>query len=428
MSVQLRNKNKNRNKRRNKRNNNNNAQQVKMNVNPQRNQIIRQPRSRPLTLTNLVKEFIPSALGVAGPIVTRSLMKLITGFGEYRIAGNSLMSGTSGIDPPEVRNTPGGMVVRHREYLGDINATTTFTLQSFNINPGLRTTFPWLSSVAQSFEQYRIQGMIFEFKSLASDAVLSTSTSSALGSVIMATQYDALDTAFTSKFNMENYQFACSSKPSISFIHPIECARNQTSISELYIRNGAVSGDLRLYDLGVFNIATVGMQASSGVCGELWLTYEVQLFKPKLIEDLGLEVYTDHFNLKSVTNSTPLGTTSTLAAGSTMGGVITSGYLYNFPPNIVDGNYLFTWNVTGNSTAISLSAITFTRAVGYQIFQSDASSNVSNTVTTTTNALVIGAVQITSSGATISFGTGGTLPATITSGDLIVTQIPAGIS
>jgi hypothetical protein len=332
------------------------------------------------------------------------------------------------MDPPQLRNTPGGIVVRHREYLGDISATTNFTLSSYNLNPGLKNTFPWLSSVAQSFEQYRIQGMIFEFKSLSSDAVLSTSTSSALGSVIMATQYDALDVPFPSKFNMENYEFACSSKPSISFIHPIECARSQTTISELYVRDGAVTGDLRLYDLGVFNIATMGMQAASGVAGELWITYEVQLFKPKLVEDLGLEVYTDHWNLKTVTNAHPLGTTSTLAGGSTIGGSLSLGYVYNFPVNIVDGVYLLSWSVTGNSTAISLSALTFSNCIGYAIFQSDANSNISNTSTTTTNAIIIGAVIITGTAAYVSFGTGGTLPASVTSGDLFVTQVPAGIS
>lgn len=173
--------------------------------------------------------------------------------------------------------------IRHREYLGDIISSSTpgaFQIQSFPINPGLTATFPWLANVCgATFQQYRINGMIFEYRSMSADALNSVNT--ALGTVVMCTDYDSADVPFTSKQQMENTMFGVSCKPACNMIHAIECARFQTSISELYIRAYGIppNTDPRLYDMGNFYIATVGMQGSSVNCGELWVTYDVSLIK-----------------------------------------------------------------------------------------------------------------------------------------------------
>lgn len=359
--------------------------------------------------------------------LTKGLITMIKGFGDYSINNNSIMNGQ---DPPVVQNSANGIIVRHREYLRDINATTAFTLTSMNINPGLIGSFPWLSAVAENFEQYKWRGLLYEFKSLSSDSVLSSSTSSALGSVIMATQYDALDPAFPNKFNMENYEYANSSKPSHSFIHPVECKRNQTAFNELFIRNGAAptGSDLRLYDIGVFNIATVGMQAASGVAGELWCTYEVELIKPKLVGDVGTELLVDHFNLKSIVNASPLGTTTTAAAGCTLGGA-TTGTTYTFPNNILDGTFLVVWTVVGASTAITNPVLSSTTGSFLTQWFNNGSANAqtpTGTTTTTTHMVVL--FRVSTTPAVITFGAAGTLPAGATGGDLYVIQTNASLS
>jgi len=178
-------------------NNNNQNKNTKNNAKQPKPQIVylREPKQ---------KESIFDSLG---GLLTKGLSALISGFGDYKVNENSLLTG--GIAPPEVVNSvnDGGVIIRHREYLGDIPATIDFTITRYFINPGYTLTFPWLSHIATSFEQYKLRGMIFEFKSLSSDAVLSSATSSALGAVIMATQYDVLDTPFPNKFTMENYLF-----------------------------------------------------------------------------------------------------------------------------------------------------------------------------------------------------------------------------
>lgn len=204
-----------------------------------------------------------------------------------------------GMTPPMIQNSMngGGIIVRHREYIADIISSTAFQNRNLPINPGLTSTFPWLAQIANAFEQYRFRGLIFEFKSLSADSLISTSTNIGQGTVIMATQYNSLSPGFSTKIEMENYEFANSAKPSISFMHPVECAMYQTPNTPLYVRNGAIppGSDERLYDLGNFNLATQGLPSNDGSIGELWCTFEIEFFKPKYnpntAEGLGMDYF-----------------------------------------------------------------------------------------------------------------------------------------
>lgn len=233
-----------------------------------------------------------------------------TGYGAYKINSNVLYSGAT---VPYIRNASiaaNANVISHKEFLGDIVTSATpgaFNIQAFEINPAQAQLFEWLSQIAMNYEQYVMEGMLFCFKSMSADALSSTNT--ALGTVIMATQYNPYNPAFTSKAEMEAYEFSTSFKPSESHIHPIECSPLQTPVSELYIRRGAVpsGADQRLYDLGTFYIATTGFQGASVNIGELWVTYQVALLKPKLYQALGYGDDNCYFNLGGPINTQPFG-------------------------------------------------------------------------------------------------------------------------
>tara|TARA_B110001454_G_C12714776_1_gene432183 strand:+ start:1213 stop:2568 length:1356 start_codon:yes stop_codon:yes gene_type:complete len=220
-----------------------------------------------------------------------SALSNIFGLGDYEVKENVFMHGRL----PEVTNIPsgGGTVIRFQEYLADVYTTANvgapdqFHIQSYDINPAQENTFPWLSQLAGNFEQYYIEGLIFEFRSTSANALNSTNT--ALGSVMMATQYDVSDPIFRSKAEMLNYEFSNSTKPSANCLHMIECAPSQTVLSGLYTLSGAIpSGtDPRMFNLGRFSIATVGFQAANVNIGELHVTYQVRLCKPKLYGALG---------------------------------------------------------------------------------------------------------------------------------------------
>jgi len=353
------------------------------------------------------------------------LIKFLTGFGDYKVTSNSLMGGL--YDPPELRNLRDrGVVVRHREYITDINASSAFTLQAFSINAGLPATFPWLSQIAEAFEEYYITGMVFEYKTLSAD--YTSAASAALGYVVMATQYNSLNPVFPDKKTMENYEFANSAKPSDSFIHPVECKRSITPVSELYVRTGAApaNADLRLYDLGSFQIATGG-NSGTGVIGELWVTFEAVLCKPKLVEAIGYDVQTDHYRMTGVADATPLGTAQTLQAGSLLGTTIASNVI-SMPDNVINGTYLLSYSVSGSAlTAVTQHPWTIANGSQLAVWRGGTSSEIANVNTNTLIYMDEFVFRVTGPGCTLTLGTSGTLPTPFTFADLWITQVNGSI-
>lgn len=222
----------------------------------------------------------------------------ITGLGAYSMGGmtfvkNSLLGmetgGTNAGVLPEVANKSRRFIVTHKEFLGDVaSAGAAFTLNGFKINPGLTETFPWLSNIAVNFEQWAPLGIVFQYKTTSVDALNSLNTS--LGSVILATDYNSANPDFSSKEQMDNTSYVSSTKPSCSVLHPIECSPKETPTKLLYVRQGGIGSgqDPRLYDLGNFQIATVGQQAGTdNIIGELWVSYQIEFFKP-ILTDVGL--------------------------------------------------------------------------------------------------------------------------------------------
>lgn len=357
------------------------------------------------------------------------LVEQVTGFGDYKVTSNSILKG--GLGPPQIVNSinRGEVIIRHREYIGDIVASQAFNVQSFLINPGLSQTFPWLSQMAGSYEQYKLRGVLFEFNSTSSDALLSTATSTALGTVIMSTDYDVADSPPSDKRQMLNSEWSSSSKPSCTFIHPIECKKSLTAQNVLYTRTAlAVPAgfDQRLYDFARFNIATEGMQANGGVLGELWVTYEISFMK----QQLNYSGQADHFRLTGSTGGAPLslGVRSSIVAGGTLGGVINGlGTAYSFPPQLGSGKFLLNYVVSGTSAVVNYVNLVFTNCIGLGYWINDTNAQVSPTPGTNSVQMINVTVQILRQGAAVTWPTTTTLPGTPNNGDLWVVRIPDSI-
>jgi len=204
-----------------------------------------------------------------------SLVSSITGIGAYRVTP----AGEPFSVPVFPKSSDGGFRIQRKEYIGDVSSSIGFVVNSYPLQPGMPNLFPWLSTFAPNFEEYRIHGAAISFKSTAASALNSTNT--ALGTVIVAAQYDSYDVPFGSKLEMENYEGSVSCKPAENLIFGLECDRRKDVATHLYTRTGASSGDIRLYDLANISVATVGSQAVA-VIGELWITYDITLYKPKL--------------------------------------------------------------------------------------------------------------------------------------------------
>lgn len=323
----------------------------------------RRKRPDPMSYGQQVGSVIGRALGGAA----QSLFRHVTGMGAYKVNRNSLLPGN---DPPQFEGSEATRI-RHREYLGDITGSIAFTTQTYPLNPGIATSFPWLANIAQGFEEYQFLGVIFEFKSTSAVALNSTNT--ALGTVIMATEYNAQKPAFISKLQMENYEYASSAAPSVDQMHPVECDPKLTPFPKLFVRGPtATIGDIKTYDLGFFQLATVGMQAAA-VIGELWVTYDVALYKPTMVSPGGvLFAEADHWRATTgISNTAWFGTSGGLNANGLGGAFIVSspGGKYFLTSDTVPGDtYQMTILIYGAST--SWTNPSFTLSSGLTAFQS----------------------------------------------------------
>lgn len=212
-------------------------------------------------------------------------LSAISGYGNYNVSSNSLTTVSASMDmvPQFVKNEH-SIRVKHREFIRDMlvpDDPSAFNLTDYLINPGNRDLFPWLGQMARQYSQYKIHGMVFAFKTMSSDYA----ASGPLGTVFMATNYNALDRPFNSKVELENTEFAVSTKPSMSLVHAIECDPKVSGFDILYIRdptydNGEIS-DRRFYDYGRFQVGSQGLPGAAGTTlGELWVTYDIELIKP----------------------------------------------------------------------------------------------------------------------------------------------------
>nr|QDH87395.1 MAG: hypothetical protein H3Bulk42153_000002 [Riboviria sp.] len=238
----------------------------------------------------------------------------IFGSGDYTLAGNSpsynvMMNGSQ---IPKFDSTRQTNVVCHREYLGDIPGTAAFTNRQYPLNPGMAVTFPWLSTVASNYQEYKFHGIVFEFRSLITDFV----TSGAPGVVVMSTNYNSDAPVYTTKQQMENAEFAVSTKPTINLMHGVECDDKQTILPQRYVRDSAppTGQDLRLYDLGNFQFATSSNPVQN--LGELWVSYCVELFKPSQADSSSLPGNGRHIVRTGAAAATPLGTTAVSSTGN----------------------------------------------------------------------------------------------------------------
>lgn len=220
--------------------------------------------------------------GAVGHSLGAALSKWL-GAGDYKVGFNTLTSG----DIPAMHNTGQSIIVRHKEFVTELTGSQLFTVQKqVTLNPGLSNSFPWLSTIASSYSEYRIRGMVFHYIPSSGTAVGSTNT--ALGTVMFQTTYRSSDNPPASKVEMLNEYCSNEAVPCDTLCHPIECDPKENPFRVQYVRSSAPpAGDSKLlYDLGTTTIATSGMQVDGKTIGDVWVTYEVELKKPILVSNV----------------------------------------------------------------------------------------------------------------------------------------------
>lgn len=238
-----------------------------------------------------------------------------SGSGLY--TNNLIANGTGSI--PTISGSSdetGSVTISHTEYIADIfgpgvpgGSAVSFLNEAYPINPGMEKTFPWLSQIAQNYEEYEFKQLIFSYSSTITD--IGSSTNGQCGTLTMATDYNAAHKPFSDKQEMLSYAHSYSSKTTESMDHGVECDPSKNALSkQLYVRTqGIVDEDIKTYDHGLFQIAISNIPSSlqGQSIGELRVSYTVTLRKPKLYAARGLGIQRDFYVTSAQLATAPVG-------------------------------------------------------------------------------------------------------------------------
>jgi len=177
------------------------------------------------------------------------------------------------VNPPKINTSLKSSRISHRELIGSVSGNTTFGASAYAVNPGLSATFPWLSSVAPSYEQYRFHRLRFHFVTRAA--------TSYAGSVLLTPEYDALDATPTSEVTQAMMSGTCEDVPWRDQIMEFNVPDMFPLGPRKFVRTGSVANsDLKTYDAGQLFVGLASC-ADTSVIGKLWVEYDVELFIPQ---------------------------------------------------------------------------------------------------------------------------------------------------
>lgn len=317
------------------------------------------------------------------------------GRGAYEeVIANQLVAGTN-VRPATLTSAgdeTGEIVISKREYLTDIFSTgsTAFYLESFGVNPGLSGVFPFLSQIATNYTNYEFIQLLFEYVPVVSQS----STTGAMGTIILACNGNAAASAFASKVEMNEYDGSISGRVCDKMVLGVECDPRKLGLQPtLYVRAGAVQSgqDIKTYDLGLFQIGLSGVSTAAFPAGtqlgEVWVHYRIKLRKPRLYDALGFNTPRDIF-YSSGTGSTaalPFGTAPSKSINNVIGGRLSkaTSTIYTLPDNFT--GYIAVWvYLTGAAITVTGDIISSTGGViGVNDLVNNGAPSSSDQVTST---------------------------------------------
>lgn len=241
---------------------------------------------------------------------------------------------------PRIFATRDSSRIIHRELISSITGTTNFSIlaaNTFALNPGLASTFPWLSTQAQGWERYRFDRLRFCYY---------TRTGSNIpGSVQMIPDYDAADAAPISEQVASSYEDVKEDAP----WKDIECELRPSALNALgpskFVRTGPilVNQDIKTYDAGNFFLATTDGTAVSW--GKLWVEYDITLMTPQLQPNGANFLAVQGITTVNPTSANMLGTQAPVAGSSNLVTVV--GEVVTF---LVAGTFHVYYHVNGTTS------------------------------------------------------------------------------
>jgi hypothetical protein len=377
-------------------------------------------------------KYIPRALGGAAGLISGGLPGAKTGwntgadvskamgFGAYNT--NRQLIAPAGIhyaDPvPRMHSTAESCNICRTEYLGDVitsGVANAFSLQPFNFNPGIFLN--WGSTLASLFQEWQLNGAVVSFRTRSS----SYSNTTTLGTIVLAMDYNATATAFTTKQQIQECGGSVAASLDRDCDLYIEAAQSQTPLARLYVRTGSVpsGSDQHLYDMGLLQVATSGCPNTSANVGELYISYDITFFKPVSVS--GSMIPTAYYSTVSISNAAPLGTATKL--NDTIGLTLTSTSV-TFPAGTSGLFYVVFYYAGNGAVATHRPTLTATNATANLALISPPDT------TSSTNMVVAYRVLVTnpSTATVLTLAGDGTLPTSSPNGLLLVTELNSSLT
>lgn len=203
-------------------------------------------------------------------------------------------------------SNPGEVTITHREFVGTIWTTNekeedrthcTRKMRGASgseinfpqwVNPTNPLLFPWLSTLAHNWQQFRMNALAFEYKSTSGGTV--SGENPLIGQILMAVDYNPQSSTLgvTKTSYLENFEYSMRGKPSTDFVYPIDCSDTQVNkySTTNYTGDG---GDRRFEKIGTMYCDVSGTSIQSGTgspvkkgdLGKLFVTYSITLSKPQ---------------------------------------------------------------------------------------------------------------------------------------------------
>lgn len=197
-------------------------------------------------------------------------------------ASKTSFSNQRDYDFSSTRNRGSVFNIRKSEFVSNIQPIDgpNFHVQKFEINPGLSSSFPWLSQIAPSFQKYVIKHMTFEYKTAQSTF--------APGMVMFAPSFDVTASLPTSKSQMLEYAFA-KRAPIWQNMSVSLSQKDIMSYKSYYVRYNAKE-EILLYDPLYIMIATDAVSSDLEYIGELWISYDIEFEAPARIDPVAFNM------------------------------------------------------------------------------------------------------------------------------------------
>lgn len=173
-------------------------------------------------------------------------------------------------------------IVEEDEVIGVVAGDSGYSTVSYDLQPGVADTFPWLSQIAPLYERYKVEYMEVYYKPMVSGYSADGQT----GKVVICADYDAAGSPPDTLAKAETVDPHVDCMP-YQEMHLMLAPNRLTPSVGLFVRGGMVplGTDIKTYDAGKVFIAVAGTNSTNTI-GELRIRYKVRFMNPRLPESV----------------------------------------------------------------------------------------------------------------------------------------------